>query len=305
MADSNVKHRAELSDELKKVADALVSRHAENGEPVTEEDIQIAIKDIDVGVEELAVLYDVLGSRGADVETVAFNAYDPDSTTGWPVLSYLEKVEACGPPAPEEEAGLQERIKARSEARHMLYGDVDFGLGDAETERLELILQDGEEAEAALAIPYLRLAASMAKRFVGARGMTFIDLVQAGNDGLLYAAEHFDCAADGVPFSDYAARWIRKALVRAVRRHGWSAIDRFEFIETTNEIIKAQHDLLGELGRDPSPEEIAERIGRTPDRVREIFKTLEKDAAILAEDDLDVEALLGDDADDEWPLSWC
>ena len=149
-------------------------------------------------------------------------------------------------------------------------GKVPLLTSDEEIELAKRIELGDEEAKQRLAEANLRLVVSIAKRYVG-RGMQFLDLIQEGNLGLIKAVEKFDYKK-GYKFSTYATWWIRQAITRAIADQARTIRIPVHMVETINRVIRTSRQLLQELGREPSPEEIADKMNMPVDRVREIMK---------------------------------
>lgn len=147
-------------------------------------------------------------------------------------------------------------------------GRVPLLSAEEEIELAKRIEQGDEEAKAALIKANLRLVVSIAKRYVG-RGMLFLDLIQEGNLGLIKAVEKFDFRK-GFKFSTYATWWIRQAITRAIADQARTIRIPVHMVETINKLIRVSRQLLQELGRDPTPEEIAEEMDMSPDKVRRL-----------------------------------
>ena len=171
-------------------------------------------------------------------------------------------------------------------------------LSNEEEKELAIAVENGDlEAKQRLAEANLRLVVSIATRYVG-RGMQFLDLIQEGNMGLMKAVDKFDYSK-GFKFSTYATWWIRQAITRAIADQARTIRIPVHMVETINKLVREQRNLLQELGQDPTPEQIAERMDMTPDKVREILKIAQEPVSLetpIGEED---DSHLGDFIEDE------
>lgn len=180
-------------------------------------------------------------------------------------------------------------------------GRVPLLSAEEEIELATRIEKGDKEAKRRLAEANLRLVVSIAKRYVG-RGMLFLDLIQEGNMGLIKAVEKFDYRK-GFKFSTYATWWIRQAITRAIADQARTIRIPVHMVETINKLIRVQRQLLQDLGREPTPEEIAEKMDFSPDKVREILKIAQEPVSLetpIGEED---DSHLGDFIEDQDALA--
>nr|WP_257301265.1 RNA polymerase sigma factor RpoD [Parafannyhessea umbonata] len=211
--------------------------------------------------------------------------------TGDPVRMYLKEIGKVDLLTAAEEVNLAMKIEAGTEASEKLEaaerGDIE--LTRSEKRRLMRIEQVGLDAKQALISANLRLTVSIAKRYVG-RGMLFLDLIQEGNLGLIRAVEKFDYTK-GFKFSTYATWWIRQAITRAIADQARTIRIPVHMVETINKLVRVQRQLLQDLGRDPTPEEIGAEMGISADKVREIQK--------ISQEPVSLETPIGEEEDSQ------
>ncbi|WP_283215123.1 RNA polymerase sigma factor RpoD [Pseudofrankia sp. DC12] len=202
------------------------------------------------------------------------------------VREYLSQIGRVRLLTAEEEVDLAKRVEAGLSAAEKLAADAAGLVGDLRRE-LVWVERDGEVAKSRLVEANLRLVVSIARRYVG-RGMLFLDLIQEGNVGLIRAVEKFDYTR-GYKFSTYATWWIRQAITRAIADQARTIRIPVHMVETINKLIRIQRQLLQNLGREPTPEEIAKEMDLTPDKVREIQK--------VAQEPVSLETPIGEEED--------
>lgn len=372
MAAKKANDEVKLSEELTKIVDDLVSSSKSNGS-ISEDDIQVAIRDVDVNDDELSDLYDSLRVKGVEITTASeatvsfaieddaveddfasdddlddpsdfededdedFDAVNEarevkealrsvskakvskpkrssrararrlDTTTvmltGDPVRMYLKEIGKVDLLTASEEVHLAMKIEAGTAASQKLedFEDGLIELNRAEQRRLMRIESVGLDAKQQLISANLRLVVSIAKRYVG-RGMLFLDLIQEGNLGLIRAVEKFDYTK-GFKFSTYATWWIRQAITRAIADQARTIRIPVHMVETINKLIRVQRQLLQDLGRDPTPEEIGAEMGMSPDRVREIQKISQEPVSLETPIGEEEDSQLGDFIEDSTAIA--
>ena len=222
-------------------------------------------------------------TRGVDASTVML--------TGDPVRIYLKEIGKVDLLTAADEVDLAMKIEAGLEASNKLEAaeNGEIELTRAEMRRLTRVENVGLEAKQALISANLRLVVSIAKRYVG-RGMLFLDLIQEGNLGLIRAVEKFDYEK-GFKFSTYATWWIRQAITRAIADQARTIRIPVHMVETINKLVRVQRQLLQDLGRDPTPEEIGAEMDMSADRVREIQK--------ISQEPVSLETPIGEEEDSQ------
>ena len=216
-----------------------------------------------------------------------------------PVKMYLKEIGQIPLLDPKEEPIIARQIQEGEEAKEAMKKP---DLSDEEKKKLAKVIADGEQAKQMLISSNLRLVVSIAKKYVG-RGMLFLDLIQEGNCGLIKAVEKFDYTK-GFKFSTYATWWIRQSITRAIADQARTIRIPVHMVETINKLTRIQRQLVQDLGRDPLPEEIAEKMENiSAEKVREIQKIaldpVSLETPISEEDD----SHLGDFIEDKDTLS--
>lgn len=202
------------------------------------------------------------------------------------VKMYLKEIGKVNLLTAEEEMSLAKRMADGEEAKLQL-ADEEAEFSDEEREQLEFLIEDGEKAKKNLAEANLRLVVSIAKRYVG-RGMLFLDLIQEGNLGLIKAVDKFDYTK-GYKFSTYATWWIRQAITRAIADQARTIRIPVHMVETINKLVRVSRQLVQELGREPTPEELAKELNMSVEKVREISK--------ISQEPVSLETPIGEEED--------
>ena len=221
--------------------------------------------------------------------------------TNDPVRMYLKEIGRVPLLTAQEEVSLAKRIEAGLIAEEKLEKARD--LSDDDSFELRYTRRDGAQAKRHLVEANLRLVVSIAKRYVG-RGMAFLDLIQEGNLGLIRAVEKFDYSK-GFKFSTYATWWIRQAITRAIADQARTIRIPVHMVETINKLVRIQRQLLQDLGREPTADEIAEQMELSPKKVREIQKISQEPVSLETPVGEEEDSNLGDfieDADAPVPL---
>ncbi|WP_339239249.1 RNA polymerase sigma factor RpoD [Geobacillus sp. FSL W8-0466] len=268
---------AAAGETLEQVKEQLAELGKKRG-ILTYEEIAERLSGFDLDSDQMDEYYEYLADQGIEVISESNLEADPD-------IDELAK---------EAEFDLNDLsvppgVKINDPVRMYLkeIGRVPLLSAEEEIELAKRIEQGDEEAKRRLTEANLRLVVSIAKRYVG-RGMLFLDLIQEGNMGLIKAVEKFDYRK-GYKFSTYATWWIRQAITRAIADQARTIRIPVHMVETINKLIRVQRQLLQDLGREPTPEEIAEEMDLTPEKVREILK--------IAQEPVSLETPIGEEDD--------
>ena len=291
-----------LLEEIKKVKeeqkeDKTVENSQKETTPKTEQEIKDEVKEIvekakdgkmtyaelatkldNINPEQIDKVFDQFEEMGVDILKDDFDDEEPD-------LDDLEEVEDIK----VDDASLamaMDNVNVDDPVRMYLreIGKIPLLTYEEELELAKKVLEGDEEAKKKLSESNLRLVVSIAKKYVG-RGMLFLDLIQEGNMGLIKAVEKFDYSK-GYKFSTYATWWIRQAITRAIADQARTIRIPVHMVETINKLIRTSRLLLQRLGREPSPEEIAEELEMPVERVMEIQK--------IAQDPVSLETPIGE-----------
>ena len=252
---------------------------------LSNDDIEEAVEEMDFNIDSLDKLYDTLENNGIAL---------PDELADSELTEIESEVEAFGTSENMERILEQEGLAIDDPVRMYLkeIGRVPLLTADRERELAEIMTNcDDEEIKKAakdeLVTANLRLVVSIAKRYVG-KGMFFLDLIQEGNLGLMKAVDKFDYSK-GYKFSTYATWWIRQAITRAIADQARTIRIPVHMVETIHRVSKYSRQMLQELGREATADEIGEKMGMSPEKVREIMK--------IAQDPVSLETPIGEEED--------
>jgi RNA polymerase primary sigma factor len=293
-----------LSKEAVQAIDAVRALVGRGKEPrrISYGQIADALQTMDLPPDQIDAVYEQLNEMGIEVvddRETADKPVAPDAAAD--VAEDGEEPEADDeePADDADPTDVPEGVAIDDPVRMYLkeIGRVPLLTAAEEVELAKRIEQGDEEAKKRLAEANLRLVVSIAKRYVG-RGMLFLDLIQEGNLGLIKAVEKFDYRK-GYKFSTYATWWIRQAITRAIADQARTIRIPVHMVETINKLIRVQRQLLQELGREPTPEEIASRMGITVERVREIQKVAQEPVSLETPIGEEEDSHLGDFIEDE------
>ncbi len=256
----------------KTVVKELIDKGKQKG-MLTEQEIEDALSELELDAEQIEKIHDNFEALGIDIVG--------------DIEQEIKKIEISEEDL--EDLSVPEGINVDDHVRMYLkeIGKVPLLSADEEIEFARLMSEGDEEAKKKLTEANLRLVVSIAKRYVG-RGMLFLDLIQEGNLGLIKAVEKFDYTK-GYKFSTYATWWIRQAITRAIADQARTIRIPVHMVETINKLIRVSRQLLQDLGREPSPEEIAKEMGMSLEKVREIMK--------IAQEPVSLETPIGEEED--------
>ena len=269
---------------------------AQTAEPIPDEIAEvIGLDGLDAAEAEAAALSEATLSEavsgpaspagGAEV-----NLDDQTSTMGDSVHTYLKSIGRTSLLTAEQEVNLAKRIEAGLFAEHKLASEPE--LPEDYRRELELVAQDGRRAKAHMLEANLRLVVSVAKKYSD-RGLSLLDVVQEGNLGLIRAVEKFDYTK-GYKFSTYAMWWIRQAIQRGFADSARTIRLPVHVLEMLSKLSRVERDMHQRLGREPTPEELAVELDRTPDQIEELLRTSRQPISLDSTIGEDGETSIGD-----------
>jgi RNA polymerase primary sigma factor len=265
------------------------------------EDMQTA-QTADATPDEIAEVVGLDGLDAAEAEAAALSEAanpaagvevdldDQTSTMGDSVHTYLKSIGRTSLLTAEQEVNLAKRIEAGLFAEHKLASEAD--LPEAYRRELELVAEDGRRAKAHMLEANLRLVVSVAKKYSD-RGLSLLDVVQEGNLGLIRAVEKFDYTK-GYKFSTYAMWWIRQAIQRGFADSARTIRLPVHVLEMLSKLSRVERDMHQRLGREPTPEELAVELDRTPDQIEELLRTSRQPISLDSTIGEDGETSIGD-----------
>ena len=299
-----------MQEKKKDIKRELIEKGKKKG-VLTFKEISDAFEDIEVTPEEMERLYDVfekesielvedLDKELEEIEVSKKELEDLSVPEGINiddhVKMYLKEIGKVNLLTPEEELSLAKRMADGEKAKEQLE-EIGEEIDEDTKKQIDLLIADGEKAKKSLAEANLRLVVSIAKRYVG-RGMLFLDLIQEGNLGLIKAVDKFDYTK-GYKFSTYATWWIRQAITRAIADQARTIRIPVHMVETINKLVRVSRQLVQELGREPTPEELAKELNMPVDKVREISKISQEPVSLETPIGEEEDSHLGDFIPDE------
>lgn len=299
-----------MQEKKKDIKRELIEKGKKKG-VLTFKEISDAFEDIEVTPEEIERLYDIfekesielvedLDKELEEIEVSKEELEDLSVPEGINiddhVKMYLKEIGKVNLLTPEEELSLAKRMADGETAKEQLE-EIGENIDEDSKKQIDLLIADGEKAKKSLAEANLRLVVSIAKRYVG-RGMLFIDLIQEGNLGLIKAVDKFDYTK-GYKFSTYATWWIRQAITRAIADQARTIRIPVHMVETINKLVRVSRQLVQELGREPTPEELAKELNMPVDKVREISKISQEPVSLETPIGEEEDSHLGDFIPDE------
>lgn len=299
-----------MQEKKKDIKRELIEKGKKKG-VLTFKEISDAFEDIEVTPEEIERLYDVfekesielvedLDKELEEIEVSKEELEDLSVPEGINiddhVKMYLKEIGKVNLLTPEEELSLAKRMADGETAKAQLE-EIGEDIDEDTKKQIDLLIADGEKAKKSLAEANLRLVVSIAKRYVG-RGMLFLDLIQEGNLGLIKAVDKFDYTK-GYKFSTYATWWIRQAITRAIADQARTIRIPVHMVETINKLVRVSRQLVQELGRESTPEELAKELNMPVDKVREISKISQEPVSLETPIGEEEDSHLGDFIPDE------
>ena len=299
-----------MQEKKKDIKRELIEKGKKKG-VLTFKEISDAFEDIEVTPEEIERLYDIfekesielvedLDKELEEIEVSKEELEDLSVPEGINiddhVKMYLKEIGKVNLLTPEEELSLAKRMADGETAKEQLE-EIGEEIDEDTKKQIDLLIADGEKAKKSLAEANLRLVVSIAKRYVG-RGMLFLDLIQEGNLGLIKAVDKFDYTK-GYKFSTYATWWIRQAITRAIADQARTIRIPVHMFETINKLVRVSRQLVQELGREPTPEELAKELNMPVDKVREISKISQEPVSLETPIGEEEDSHLGDFIPDE------
>lgn len=299
-----------MQEKKKDIQRELIEKGKKKG-VLTFKEISDAFEDIEVTPEEIERLYDIfekesielvedLDKELEEIEVSKEELEDLSVPEGINiddhVKMYLKEIGKVNLLTPEEELSLAKRMADGETAKEQLE-EIGEEIDEDTKKQIDLLIADGEKAKKSLAEANLRLVVSIAKRYVG-RGMLFLDLIQEGNLGLIKAVDKFDYTK-GYKFSTYATWWIRQAITRAIADQARTIRIPVHMVETINKLVRVSRQLVQELGREPTPEELAKELNMPVDKVREISKISQEPVSLETPIGEEEDSHLGDFIPDE------